>query len=84
MSAALITGSSTGIGYATALRLVDCYGAMQCIKAVIPSLRERGGGWIVDVTSQARGVASPAMAPWCRSKLALEAASESLSIELAP
>lgn len=60
------------------------FGAMQCTKAVLPSMRERGSGCIVNVTSQAGRFASPAMAPYCASKWALEAASESLSIEVAP
>jgi NAD(P)-dependent dehydrogenase (short-subunit alcohol dehydrogenase family) len=60
------------------------FGAMACTKAVLPSMRERGRGCIVNVTSQAGRFAIPGMAPYCASKWALEAASESLAGEVAP
>ena len=60
------------------------FGAMRCINAVLPSMRERGSGAIVNVTSQAGRLATPSMSAYCASKWALEAASESLAIEVAP
>ncbi len=60
------------------------FGAMRCIRAVLPSMRERGSGCIVNVTSQAGVLAFPAMGSYCASKHALTAASESLAIEVAP
>ena len=60
------------------------FGALACIKAVLPSMRERGGGCIVNVTSQAGVLAMPNMSPYCASKWALEALSESLAVEVAP
>lgn len=60
------------------------FGAVRCMKAVLPSMRERGGGCIVNVTSQAGLVASPGMSAYAGSKYALEAATESLAIEVAP
>jgi NAD(P)-dependent dehydrogenase (short-subunit alcohol dehydrogenase family) len=60
------------------------YGALRCIKAVLPSMRENGSGCIVNVTSQAGRLAMPSMSAYCASKWALEAASESLAIEVAP
>jgi len=60
------------------------FGALRCAKAVLPSMRERGAGCIVNVTSQAGLIAYPGMSGYCASKAALEAASESLAIEVAP
>ncbi len=60
------------------------FGALRCITAVLPSMRERGSGCIINVTSQAGRMAMPGMGPYCGSKWALEAAAESLAIEVAP
>lgn len=60
------------------------FGAMRCIKAVLPQMRERGSGAIANVTSQAGLLAMPSMSAYCASKWALEAASESLAVEVAP
>lgn len=62
----------------------NLFGALKCMKAVIPAMREAGSGCIVNVSSQAGRIASPGMSAYCASKAALEAASESLAIELAP
>jgi len=60
------------------------FGALRCVKAVLPSMRERERGCIVNVTSQAGRLAMPSMPAYCASKWALEAASESLAVEVAP
>jgi NAD(P)-dependent dehydrogenase (short-subunit alcohol dehydrogenase family) len=60
------------------------FGAMRCTKAVLPSMRERGGGSIVQVTSQAGRFCAPGMSGYNSSKWALEAASETLAVEVAP
>jgi NAD(P)-dependent dehydrogenase (short-subunit alcohol dehydrogenase family) len=60
------------------------FGALACIRSVLPSMRARGGGCIVNVTSQAGRLAFPNMSAYCSSKWALEALSESLAAEVAP
>ena len=58
------------------------FGALRCTKAVLPSMRERGSGCIVAVTSQSGRFAAPLMTPYCASKFALEAAMEGLAMEV--
>lgn len=60
----------------------NVYGAFRCIKAVLPSMRERGSGVIVNVSSLQGRIGSPLGSPYCASKHALEALSESLYYEV--
>jgi NAD(P)-dependent dehydrogenase (short-subunit alcohol dehydrogenase family) len=62
----------------------NVFGAIRCMKAVLPSMREKSRGCIVNVTSQAGRLAMPSMSAYCASKWALEAISESLAAEVAP
>jgi NAD(P)-dependent dehydrogenase (short-subunit alcohol dehydrogenase family) len=58
------------------------FGGLRCIKAVIPSMRERRNGCIVNVTSVAGRIASAALGPYAASKWAFEALSECLAQEM--
>ena len=60
------------------------FGAIRCIKAVIPAMRQRKAGCIINVTSIAGKLYSNFHATYCASKAAMEAFSESLAQELAP
>jgi NAD(P)-dependent dehydrogenase (short-subunit alcohol dehydrogenase family) len=63
---------------------VNLCGAVRCLQAVLPQMRERGSGSIVNVTSIAGRLAAIAQSPYVASKHALEGLSEGLAQELAP
>lgn len=58
------------------------FGALRCIQAVVPQMRERRRGWIVNISSVAGRISQPPLAPYMASKWALEALSESLACEM--
>jgi len=58
------------------------FGALRCIKAVVPGMRERRQGCIVNVTSLSGRLALAPAAAYCASKFALEALSECLAQEM--
>ena len=60
------------------------FGAIRCMQAVIPHMRERGSGCIVNVTSVAGKIAMSPLGPYAASKYALEAFSETTAQELKP
>ncbi len=63
---------------------VNYWGVVRCTQAVLPGMRERGSGTIVNVSSVAGRVAALAQAVYASSKWALECLSENLAQELAP
>jgi NAD(P)-dependent dehydrogenase (short-subunit alcohol dehydrogenase family) len=63
---------------------VNLCGAVRCAQAVLPRMRERRSGTIVNITSVTGRFGAPAQAPYVASKWALEGLSEELAHELAP
>src|SRR5207237_3526795 len=57
-------------------------GVFHCCRAVLPHLRKRGGGWIINISSLASKNAFPDAAAYCASKSGLNAFSESLMQEV--
>jgi NAD(P)-dependent dehydrogenase (short-subunit alcohol dehydrogenase family) len=55
------------------------FGSLRCIKAVLPSMRQRGSGCIVNVTSIAGRFGSAMQSAYAGSKWALEGLSEALA-----
>src|SRR5690606_2768770 len=61
----------------------NTFGVMTANRAIIPHLRERGTGTIINVTSSAGIAPMPLVAAYTASKFAIEGFSESLAYELA-
>jgi short-subunit dehydrogenase len=63
---------------------VNLFGAIGLVQAVIPTLRNQGGGRIINVSSIAGRSAFPCGGLYSASKFALEALSDTLRMELEP
>jgi NAD(P)-dependent dehydrogenase (short-subunit alcohol dehydrogenase family) len=64
-----------------ALMETNYFGALRCIQAVMPEMRRRKSGCIVNVSSVGGRISSPPLTPYAASKWALEALSEGLAQE---
>ena len=62
----------------------NVFGVLRVTQAVLPAMRERRAGRILNVSSIAGKIALPLMGPYASSKHALEGLSDSLRLELAP
>jgi NADP-dependent 3-hydroxy acid dehydrogenase YdfG len=60
----------------------NVFGVLRMVQAVLPSMRERGGGTIVNVSSVAGRAVGPLASTYAASKWAVEALSEGLHIEM--
>jgi NAD(P)-dependent dehydrogenase (short-subunit alcohol dehydrogenase family) len=60
------------------------FGVARMIKAVLPEMRQRGSGHIINISSMTGLVANPAAGYYAASKFALEALTEALSKEVQP
>ena len=60
------------------------FGALQCIKGVLPQMRKNRKCCIINVTSIAGRIANTPLGPYTASKFALEAVSEALAQEIKP
>jgi NAD(P)-dependent dehydrogenase (short-subunit alcohol dehydrogenase family) len=85
--------NNAGIGGASPLELTpdaehrqmfetNYFGAVRCIQAVLPGMRERGAGCIVNITSAVGLMATPNQIPYSASKWALECLGEALAHEV--
>src|ERR1700675_4307724 len=78
------TGAIEGARLADFRTVMDpnYFGAIRCIQAVIPPMRVRGSGAIINVASIAGKLSPSPFGPYSASKFALEAVSEALAGEL--
>lgn len=63
---------------------VNVFGAVAMMKAVLPFMRERRRGHILNITSMGGYITMPGIAYYCGSKFALEGISEALGQEVKP
>jgi NAD(P)-dependent dehydrogenase (short-subunit alcohol dehydrogenase family) len=61
---------------------VNVFGAVSMIKAVLPAMRQRRSGHIINITSMGGFITMPGIAYYCGSKFALEGISEALAKEV--
>ncbi|VVE03079.1 short-chain dehydrogenase [Pandoraea horticolens] len=63
---------------------VNVFGAVAMMKAVLPFMRQRRRGHILNITSMGGHITMPGIAYYCASKFALEGISESVGKEVKP
>ncbi len=63
---------------------VNVFGAVAMIKAVLPAMRLRRSGHIINITSMGGFITMPGISYYCGSKFAMEGISDALAKEVAP
>jgi len=58
------------------------FGTIACMQAVVPAMREEGGGTIINISSVAGHIPVPFMASYCASKFAVNALGKGARLEL--
>jgi NAD(P)-dependent dehydrogenase (short-subunit alcohol dehydrogenase family) len=74
----------TSIDEAQELFETNFFGTLRVCRAVLPNMRERRAGTIVNVSSLAGLIAQPFVGMYCATKFAIEGATEALRIEVRP
>ena len=72
----------TALAEFRAVMETNCFGALRCMQAVVPDMRKRKSGCIINVSSVAGRIANSPFAPYTASKFALEALSDTLAQEM--
>lgn len=75
---------TTPLGFTQRVFETNVYGSLRMIQAVLPGMRERGSGTIVQVSSVAGKIPRPFGGPYSASKHAIEAYAEALHFEVLP
>ncbi len=63
---------------------VNVFGVLRLIRVVVPHMRQQGAGRIINISSIAGKLSTPANGTYSATKFALEALSDALRLELAP
>jgi NAD(P)-dependent dehydrogenase (short-subunit alcohol dehydrogenase family) len=74
----------TSIDEAQEMFDANFFGMLRVCRAVLPHLRERRAGTIVNISSLAGLIAQPFVGMYCATKFAMEAVSEALRMEVRP